>query len=105
MKKWIKDDDEVVKKIVEILREDVVAEYDAIMQYERDYNDIKFLADESGKNYSKLLNAIQDIINEEKKHVGEFNEMIKNVYPEENDLYESGKKEVVKLMRDVKEIR
>lgn len=98
--KRIIDSDIESKQIAEMLRMGVADEYDAIRKYESYYNEVVLKQTESGKDYSKVLKCLQDVIDEEKKHVGEFNEMVKIIAPEEYELYEEGKKEVIKIIKN-----
>lgn len=94
------DADEVDTQVTEMLRDAIIDEYDAIRKYENYYRDIEQIQKERGKDYSQILKCIQDVINEEKEHVGEFNEMIKVVFPEEYELFQEGQKEVIKIIKN-----
>lgn len=78
-----------------ILRRGVSAENSAIDEYEPWIMRLKELYNETGEEkYLNAAKAIEDIDNEEKKHVGEFSQALTNFSPEEGKLALEGMKEV-----------
>ena len=70
------------------IRDAITAEYGAIHQYEGIYNNLE---NEDAKR------ILKSIIEEEKFHVGEFNQIIQILFPEESALFDKGKAEASNL--------
>jgi len=78
-----------------MLRRGVSAENSAIDEYEPWIMRLKELYNKTGEEkYLKAAKAIEDINNEEKKHVGEFSQALTNFSPEEGKLAVEGMEEV-----------
>jgi len=78
-----------------MLRRGVSAENSAIDEYEPWIMRLKELYNKTGEEkYLKAAKAIEDINNEEKKHVGEFSQALTNFSPEEGKLAVEGMNEV-----------
>lgn len=78
-----------VEKDKQILRMSIIAEMDAINLYE------KFAVLTSNKDLKKVL---LDIANEEKVHVGEFEEMLKSIDSDYKEEKKDGEEEVKDLL-------
>jgi rubrerythrin len=82
---FVVDVNEIEEKTIdEILRLSISAEFEAINLYSK----LKTMIDD--KNTVKIFD---EIIGDEKKHVGQFNELLLNADKEQNEDMEKGKEE------------
>jgi rubrerythrin len=81
----IKDNKKSTDQI--ILRQAIIAEYDAVSLYEQMAN--------STKN-KKLKKVLLDIAKEERVHIGEFEAVLESIDKEHEDSVKDGKKEAKK---------
>ena len=85
-----------------MLRDGITSEIGAIQLYETivgklsEYYDIT-----AEKRYKDAENAVRDIMDEEKKHIGEFQQILANLDIQEETLNEEGKEEVNKESESV----
>lgn len=91
------------KDIVRALREGVIAENDATNMYEKIIDGINSYVMSYQNNmevlsiipeYNKIIEKIQEIADEEKKHIGEFQKLISLLDNNEINLYKDGAKEI-----------
>lgn len=90
---------------VQAIREDVKGEYNAIKQYEEHvvlYTDL--YTQTQDKIYLDLIKITKDIITEEYTHVGELNELLNKVNPEEMVKFEEGVNEASEKLETVQSI-
>jgi len=73
------------RELVRALRDAIIAEEGAINQYET-------IVDSTSNEEAKIV--LQAIADEEKVHVGELQELLKNLLPDEEDHLEEGADEV-----------
>ena len=73
------------REITRALRDAIINEEVAIQQYELIADAVKD---------SKIKNVMQHIADEERVHVGEITELLKNILPDEQEMLEEGAKEV-----------
>jgi len=76
------------RELTRALRDAIIAEEDAIKQYE--------VVVDSTDN-EKVKRVLQDIANEERVHVGELIELLASLLEDEDDLIEEGRKEVKEI--------
>ena len=79
--------------IVRALRECVCAENDAINMYQKMADSILLVKWDDDQKY-ELVRVIEEIANEEKAHVGEFQKLIAMLDKEEIKFYKKGAEEV-----------
>lgn len=79
------------RRDMQILRAAIIAEYDAVNLYEQ------FAEAATNPDLKKLM---LEVANEEKVHVGEFEEMLERLDPEHEDNVEEGEDEVKELLGD-----
>jgi len=72
-------------ELIRTIRFSIASEFEAIQLYEQIINS-------TGDEFVK--EAIQDITDEEKVHVGEFMKILKILSPKEFDFYKEGEKEI-----------
>lgn len=91
------------KDIIRALRECVIAESDATNMYEKVVDAIESYIRVYESNmdvatyipeYRKIIKQVQEIADEEKKHVGEFQKLIAMLDKREIDNYKQGVQEV-----------
>lgn len=73
------------RELTRALRDAIIAENDAIKQYET-------VADSTTND--KVKEVLQDIANEEKVHVGELQQLLRDLLPDEQDFLDEGANEV-----------
>lgn len=79
---------------VQLIREDIKGEYDAIKMYEGHVQIYSQLKEQTQNSvYDDLIKITKDIIQEEYTHVGELNELLNKVNPVEMDKFEEGVQE------------
>jgi hypothetical protein len=94
------NDERAKTEILQLLRAGIKSEYDTIELYENqmlhltDAVQYDSLSECVKGNYEKVKTQLQDIINEEREHVGEFQQLINEVDPVEGQKAEEGKEEV-----------
>ena len=98
IKRYVKDEAAIggtmFTDTIHAVREDIKGEYDAIRQYEEHVNLYRMLFAESGNEvFNQLIAVTQDIIREEEVHVGELNELLNKVDPEQMQKFEEGVRE------------
>jgi len=76
------------RELTRALRDAIIAEEDAIKQYEN--------VVDSTKN-ATVKKVLQDIANEERVHVFEIQELLNSLLPDEKEFENEGKKEVKEL--------
>ena len=81
----IASDNENNTVLINLIRDDIVGEYNAIRQYEEHAGSFPD---------GKIKEVLLDIANEEKVHVGELQKLLDMLSPEDNDLAEDGEREV-----------
>lgn len=97
----VEQDDEFINTL-QMLRDGITSEIGAIQLYETivgklsEYYDIT-----AEKRYKDAENAVRDIMDEEKKHIGEFQQILANLDIKEETLNEEGKEEVDKESESV----
>ena len=82
-----------VDSIVRALRQSIAAELDAINMYQKMADSILLVKWDDEQKY-ELVRVIEEIANEEKAHVGEFQKLIAMLDKEEIMNYKKGSKEV-----------
>ena len=81
-------------KTIQAIRDDISGEYDAIRLYEEHILLYTQLLEETQNSvYQKLIDLTQDIIKEEEQHVGELNELLNKVDPQQMQNFEDGVRE------------
>ena len=79
---------------IQAIRNDISGEYDAIRLYEEHILLYTQLLEETQNSvYQKLIDLTQDIIKEEERHVGELNELLNKVDPQQMQNFEDGVRE------------
>ena len=73
------------RELTRAIRDAIIAELGAIKQYETVVD---------ATDNEKVKKTLQDISNEEKIHVGELQELLKELLPEEQSFLDDGAKEV-----------
>lgn len=87
--------DRIDNEVEQFFREGINAENSTIGEYTPWIMRLKELYNETGEEkYLEAAKAIEDIDNEEKKHVGEFSQALTNFSPEEGKLAVEGMNEV-----------
>lgn len=96
----VKDDDtnglsiENFTQTIQAIRDDISGEYDAIKLYEEHIVMYTQLFNETQNPvYQQLIKITNDIIKEEEAHVGELNELLNKVDPEQMQKFEEGVRE------------
>jgi rubrerythrin len=74
------------RELTRALRDAIIAEEEAIKQYET-------IADAAGDEC--VRSVLQDLSNEEKVHVGELQELLRILLPDEQKFLDEGAKEVL----------
>lgn len=77
------------KEMLQALRFSIASEFEAIQIYEQimDATDNKL-----------IKKVMQDVVDEEKEHIGEFRTLVKELYPDELLHYAEGEEEVEEIM-------
>jgi len=78
------------KELVRAIRFMVAAEYEATQLYQQ-------LAESTDNKLA--VKVLMDIADEERVHVGEFLRLLREIAPDEEELYAKGAKEVEALMK------
>ena len=77
------------EELIRAIRFSIAAEFEAIQLY-------KQLAESTSNK--KAIKVLESITDEERVHVGELNELLLELAPDEKELYNDGKKEYKKLI-------
>ncbi len=78
------------EEVLQAIRFSISSEYEAIQIYEQIINSTD----------NKLLKKVmEDIVEEEKVHVGEFLRVLKELYPEEEKFHKQGAEEVEEMIK------
>jgi len=78
------------EELIRAMRFSIAAEYEAVQLYTQ-------LADSITD--PKAQKVLRDVAEEEIVHAGEFLKVLKDLNPEESDLYEKGEKEVSRMVQ------
>ena len=88
-----------------MVRDDICGEYNAIRDYEEHILTYTRMYEQTGEEiWKKLITATQDIINEERSHVGELNKLLSMVDPSEGKQFNEGVSEVSENIQRIKSI-
>lgn len=79
--------------IIRAIRECIISENDATNMYEKLVHSLKISSVEDNELIGKLIDQIQDIANEEKKHIGEFQKLLAILDSTEILFYKQGARE------------
>lgn len=83
---------------LQMIRDAIVDEYDAIAKYEPILTAIAEMYNKTqDERYKKVATSIKDVIDEEKKHIGEFSVMIDILSSRDSQLVQEGMKEVTEV--------
>lgn len=99
----IKDELNTQERIgaLRMVRDDIRGEYDAIRDYEEHILTYTRMYEQTGEEiWQKLITATQDIINEERSHVGELNKLLSMIDPSEGKQFNEGVSEVSENIRE-----
>ncbi|MCK7515985.1 MAG: rubrerythrin [Desulfobacterales bacterium] len=78
-------------ELIRAIRFSIAAEYEAIQIYMQ-------IAESIDNKYAQKV--LIDVANEEKEHAGEFLRVLKELSPEEFELYKEGEEEVEEMMKE-----
>ena len=81
------------EELVRCIRFMIAAEYEAVQLYTQ-------LAESTDNELAKAV--LKDIADEERVHAGEFLRLLKELAPDEEELYQEGYKEVEEIMENLK---
>lgn len=79
------------EEIILAIRFSIASEYEAIQIYEQ------IMQSTDNKLVKKVM---EDVSREEKVHAGEFQRLLRELYPEEEDFYAEGAQEVEDMMKE-----
>ena len=89
--------------LIQIIQENIVGEYEAILEYE------DAISCFSGTDYEYMVKVIEDIIKEEKSHIGELQNLLYRLSTNEEvdtdiDNFNAGFEEVDEILEECRKI-
>lgn len=86
---------------LQMVRDDICGEYDAIKGYENHIALYNRLYDATHDEiWQQLITVTQDIVNEERAHIGELNKLLSIIDPNERENFNKGVDEVEEKLDD-----